>query len=136
MKTARRKVGSTLFKGMMAVGAIYDLSRLASAVDRALNESRSMSSSELLPRGDTGCTEPAFTGGAGASNVMHNRGHWMISDGKRMVQEGEKLKRIGSGTPYDPELIRRGQSMITEGKGLIRKGKDLIEKAKSMRSGT
>ena len=133
MKVTRRSVGSMLFKGMMAAGVMYDLSKAANAIDNVLTNNQSVSSPELLPSGQSGSTEPSFTGCAGASNIMHNRGHWIISDGRRMIDEGRKLKRKGQGDPYNPLLISRGETMINEGNRMIRKGEAIIKEAASMR---
>lgn len=133
MKVTRRSVGSMLFKGMMAAGALYDLNKVVSAIDNVLTTGQSVASPELLTTGQSGSSEPSFTGGAGASNIMHNRGHWMICDGKRMVEEGKKLKHKGQGNPYNSLLISRGETMISDGKRMIRKGEALIKEAASIK---
>lgn len=128
MEVRRRKIGSALFKGMMALGAAHDLCKITCAVDELVNGWQTASSPDLLPEERTNCGETSFTGGAGISNIEHSRGHWMICDGQRMVEEGKRMKAKGSGTPYDSTAIIKGQELIRKGEALIKKGKALVNK--------
>lgn len=129
MSDKRRRIGSMLFKGMMAAGALYDLNKAVNTLNGALAGDPAAAAPELAAPAKPEGNAISFAGGAGISNIKHQRGTQMVSEGKSLIEEGNRLIRKGSAGTYDSTLISRGKALVSEGKALIQKGKALIQEA-------
>ena len=133
MEVTRRKIGSSVFKGMMALGAVFDLTRLVGAVENLLQGPEIISSEQAFEAGVG--SDPSFKGGLGVSNAKHMLGTSKIQQGESKIMEGKALISRAS-RETDPgkasSLQMNGQSLINEGKRLITEGKRILKEVERM----
>lgn len=133
MELTRRKIGSGAFKGMMALGALFDLTRLMGAVENLLRGPEIMTSAQAF-EAKVG-SEPSFKGGLGASNAKHMLGTSKIQQGESKIAQGQAMISRAS-RETDPgkasSLRMNGQSLVSEGKRLIEEGKRILREVERM----
>ena len=133
MEITRRDIGSNVFKGMMALGAIFDLTRIMGAVENLLQGPEVMTSEQAFEA--TVGADPSFKGGLGVSNAKHMLGTSKIQQGESKIMEGKSLISRAS-RETDPgkasSMRMSGQSMINDGKRLVEEGKRILREVERM----
>lgn len=133
MAITRRDIGSNVFKGMMVLGAIFDLERLMNAAGNLLQGPEIISSEQAFEATVGG--DPSFKGGLGATNAKHMLGTSKIQQGESKIMEGKSMiSRASRETnPGKANSMRMtGQSMVNDGKRLVEEGKRILREVERM----